>query len=224
MAALIQRRLLYYLSPSLLTFFCCLFSPNFERCRFGTAFLFNYRIRHNEYVARSHSKTMNDAWNALYRFLLPCMIAISLCPSTAQPAYLDAYPVVSVTSSLASTQEVLQEVIQEEGLIPGQVTHISDMMARTGLALGKRQGIYHDAVIVQFCSAQIAWLMAEEDPRQISHCPLAITLYVLPRQGETTYISYRSPGNDSPAKVKASELLKRIILTTQQRLTTTSHP
>jgi len=152
------------------------------------------------------------------------MIAISLCPSTAQSANNDAYPVLSVTNSLASTQAVLQEVIQEEGLIPGQVTHISDMMARTGTALGKQQEIYREAVIVQFCSAQIAWLMAEEDPRQISHCPLAITLYVLPRHLEITYISYRSPGNDTPAKIKASELLRRIVLTTQQRLMTVSPP
>ena len=130
----------------------------------------------------------------------------------------ERHPELTVTTSLALAQETLQEVIEEEGLIPGQVTQISEMMARTAPALGKTANIYQTAVLVPFCSVKVGWALVEEDPRQLTMCPFAIALYILPNAPEVVHISYRSPDATSPARRSAEALLRKISLTTQQRL------
>lgn len=130
----------------------------------------------------------------------------------------DAFIDVSVGTNLVVAQEVLQEVIEEEGLIPGQPNHLSEMMNRTGPALNKTQAVFQEAVLIPFCSSRHSWMLTEEDPRQLTLCPFSIGLYVLPNSPGRVHITYRSPGTSSPAQLSAEELLKKIVATTQQRL------
>ncbi|GAB2180468.1 hypothetical protein DLREEDagrD3_06910 [Denitratisoma sp. agr-D3] len=123
-----------------------------------------------------------------------------------------------VNATLADAQEVLQEVIEEEGLIPSPPTHISDMMLRTAPALGKTKPVYAEAVVIPFCSAKVGWQLVEEDPRQLTLCPFAVALYTLPGSPGTVHISYRSPGTATPALKIADGLLRKIAATTLQRL------
>ena len=142
--------------------------------------------------------------------------AIVHLPSTTYAA--DAFIDVSAVTNLVVAQEVLQEVIEEEGLIPGQPNHLSEMMGRTGPALNKTQAVFQEAVLIPFCSSRHSWMLVEEDPRQLTLCPFSIGLYVLPNNPERVHITYRSPGTSSPAQHSAAELLKKIVTITQQRL------
>ncbi|RTL55829.1 MAG: DUF302 domain-containing protein [Rhodocyclaceae bacterium] len=135
----------------------------------------------------------------------------------------DAAPARALTAetTLATARAVLQEVIQEEGLLAGQIARVGDMLARTGPSLGKTRNVFAEAEVVQFCSARDAWQMTEENPDQIAYCPLAISLYTLADSPGTVHIVYRFPGTDSPARAHVAALLNRIAATVQQRL---KHP
>ena len=125
---------------------------------------------------------------------------------------------LSASTNLETAQEILQEVIEEEGLIPGQPNHLSEMMERTGPAFNKTKPVFRKAIVIPFCSSRHSWMLTEEDPRQLTLCPFSIGLYVLPTAPDTVHITYRTPGNDSTAQRSAELLLKKIATTTQLRL------
>lgn len=153
------------------------------------------------------------------RLPLSLMAALLLTMAqTTSAAENPALPSLTVTASLAAAKEVLQEVIQEEGLLPGQVARVGDMLARTGPALGKTRKVFAEAEVVQFCSARDAWQMTEENPDQLAYCPLAISLYTLADSPDVVHIVYRSPGSDSPARAQVAVLLGRIAAAVRQRL------
>lgn len=152
--------------------------------------------------------------NARLFSLLLTLTVIETARADAAEPHLD----LTVKAALADAQEVLQEVIEEEGLIPSPPTHISDMMIRTAPALGKTKPVYAEAVVIPFCSAKVGWQLVEEDPRQLTLCPFAVALYTLPGSPGTVHISYRSPGTATPALKTADALLRKIAGTTLQRL------
>jgi len=147
-------------------------------------------------------------------FALLALSCLTLTPADAA----EPHPDLTVNTTIVEAQEVLQEVIEEEGLIPSPPTHISDMMVRTAPTLGKTKLVYGEAVVIPFCSAKVGWQLVEEDPHQLTLCPFAVALYTLPGSPGTVHISYRSPGNRSPALRTADALLRKIADTTLQRL------
>jgi hypothetical protein len=144
------------------------------------------------------------------------MVAVVFFPivTNASEQFVD----LSASTDLKTAQEILQEVIEEEGLIPGQPNHLSEMMERTGPALNKTKPVFREAIVIPFCSSRHSWMLTEEDPRQLTLCPFSIGLYVLPTAPSTVHISYRSPGDGSTALLSAELLLKKIATTTQLRL------
>lgn len=113
-----------------------------------------------------------------------------------------------VSSNFAETREAVVMAIENRGLVISYVSHIADMLARTGADLGAQKQIFEQAEIIEFCSAKLSRQMMENDPHNIVLCPFAISLYTLP--GQTgTWLAYRKPQGN--ARTIVEPLLQAIL-------------
>lgn len=115
-------------------------------------------------------------------------------------------------SDFQSAHEALVEAIEAEGMVVGAVLPFGDMLERTARQAREREsGPYRRAELVQFCSAGLAHDMVREDAAQIVFCPLSIALYVPAANPSRVVMAYRVPGEGSPARVQAGQLLGRLV-------------
>jgi len=108
--------------------------------------------------------------------------------------------------------DVRQDVeiaITNRGLVVDHVSHISDMLERTGKDLGLPGNIFGNAESLQFCSATVSRRMMQADPSNIVFCPYSVVVYTLPKDPKTVYVGYRRPelvgSGASKASLKAVE-------------------
>lgn len=127
-------------------------------------------------------------------------------------------PVVrySTRGDFNSVRENLELAITERGMVISGVSHVGEMLERTGKDLGAERQIYRKAEIVEFCSAVLSRRMMEADPHNIVSCPFSIAVYVLPQEPDTVYLAYRRPVSSASEKSKEAaqaveDLLKSII-------------
>ncbi|MBI3937810.1 MAG: DUF302 domain-containing protein [Betaproteobacteria bacterium] len=103
---------------------------------------------------------------------------------------------VAIYSTRGSFDEVKERVtfaIENRGLVLNYTARIGDMLERTGKDIGRERQIYARAEMLEFCSAGISRDTMEADPRNIVFCPYAIAIYVLPKEPDKVYLSYRRP-------------------------------
>lgn len=87
----------------------------------------------------------------------------------------------------------IEEALTARGLVVNNVSHIGDMLERTGRDLGATKQVYVKAEAIEFCSATVSRRMMEADPHNIVFCPYVIAIYVLPQEPGRTYVSFRRP-------------------------------
>jgi uncharacterized protein (DUF302 family) len=91
--------------------------------------------------------------------------------------------------------------IENRGLVVNYVSHIGDMLERTGNDIGAKRKIFSKAETIEFCSAALSRKMMEADPHNIVLCPFAISIYTVP--GETgTWVAYRRPQGSAAKQVE----------------------
>ena len=143
--------------------------------------------------------------------LWACTLALSPVGGPARAAADIAERVVAV-GDFQALREALVDSIEEEGLVVSAIIPFNDMLQRTALAAGPAAvSPFLRAEIVQFCSSGLAREMVGEAPEQLALCPLSVALYVLPGEAGTVFLAYRSPGAATPARVRAAELLQRVV-------------
>lgn len=121
-------------------------------------------------------------------------------------------PTQSVTTSdFQAVREALVEMIEADGLVVSAVIPFGDMLARTASALDKPETPYSRVEIIQFCSALLAWRLVEEDASQAALCPLSIAIFSTRTEPGQVVLAYRSPGRNSPGRIQADELLRKIV-------------
>jgi len=103
----------------------------------------------------------------------------------------------------------ITEEIKNRGLVINNISHIGDMLERTGKDMGIGKKIYVKAEALEFCSAIISRTMMEADPHNIVMCPYIIFIYVLPNESEKVYVSYRRPVVNKASK-EVTESLKAV--------------
>jgi uncharacterized protein (DUF302 family) len=112
-----------------------------------------------------------------------------------------------VAASFDDTREAVTIAIENRGLVVNYVSHLGEMLERTGADIGATRRIFGQAQIIEFCSARLSRQMMELDPHNIVLCPFAISIYTLP--GEPgTWVSYRRPTGTASQMVEP--LLKAI--------------
>lgn len=103
--------------------------------------------------------------------------------ATAQEAHVSVYD-----GTFEDAAFELEQAITSQGLVIDLVSHVGDMLNRTGGDVGSDVVIYDNADIYIFCSAQVSRQVMEADPANLVHCPYSI--YVAEREGEVT-LGYR---------------------------------
>src|SRR6056297_4285561 len=76
----------------------------------------------------------------------------------------------------------VESAIVGQGLVIDYVSHVGDMLNRTGEDVGSDVTIYDAADIFIFCSAVVSRSVMEADPMNVAHCPYGI--FVTDKDGE----------------------------------------
>lgn len=129
-------------------------------------------------------------------------LALSTLAATAQEA-----ATVAFDGDVGDASFAVESAIVNHGLVIDFVSHVGEMMTRTGADLGLGPSpVGEDAQIFVFCSATVSREVMEADPMNVSHCPYGI--FVAEIDGRTL-VGRRVYSDDSMAPVNA--LLEGII-------------
>lgn len=83
----------------------------------------------------------------------------------------------------------VESAIIGKGLVIDYVSHVGEMLARTGADVGSDVTLFEDAEIYVFCSAVLSRKVMEADLMNIAHCPYGV--FVAERSGEVI-VGYRN--------------------------------
>ena len=100
----------------------------------------------------------------------------------------------------------VESAIVGQGLVIDYVSHVGDMLNRTGADVGSDTKLFDAADIYVFCSAVLSREVMEADPMNIAHCPYGI--FVAEREG-AVMVGYRDYPDGEMAKVE--NLLQTIV-------------
>jgi len=128
----------------------------------------------------------------------------------------DHMVVFAKTGSFDDVRDDVEMAITDRGMVVNNVSHVGEMLARTGKDVGDSKQIFLEAEALEFCSAVVSRKMMEADPDNIVFCPYVISVYVVPEKPHEVRIAYRKPQiSGSPASQKAlkavDELLSGIV-------------
>lgn len=130
-------------------------------------------------------------------------ITLGLASSIAQA---EAPIVVPFDGSFDDATFAVESAIVGRGLVIDYVSHVGDMLNRTGTDVGSEAKLFEAADIFIFCSAVVSREVMEADPMNIAHCPYGI--FVAERAGEVM-VGYRDYPDGAMAKVE--DLLQGIV-------------
>lgn len=127
----------------------------------------------------------------------------------------DYMAVFTKVGNFEDTRDAVEIAITGHGLVVNNVSHVGEMLIRTGKVLGDAKQIFLKAEALEFCSAVVSRKMMEADPDNIVFCPYVIFIYVVPEKPNEVRVAYRKPQIvGSPASQKAlkaaDELLSAI--------------
>ncbi|GGX60469.1 hypothetical protein GCM10007385_32170 [Tateyamaria omphalii] len=133
------------------------------------------------------------------------ILAISLGLAGAA-AHAEGPIVVPFDGSFDDATFAVESAIVDRGLVIDYVSHVGDMLNRTGTDVGSNTKLFDAADIFIFCSAVISREVMEADPMNIAHCPYGI--FVAEREGEVL-VGYRDYPEGEMSKVE--DLLQSIV-------------
>ncbi|MEL7093225.1 MAG: DUF302 domain-containing protein [Pseudomonadota bacterium] len=100
-------------------------------------------------------------------------------PALSQDVHISTY-----NGSYEDARFSLENAIVNRGLVIDYVSHVGDMLTRTGADVGSNEHLFSEAEIFVFCSASVSRQVMEEDPANLAHCPYGI--FVAERRGQVT--------------------------------------
>lgn len=101
----------------------------------------------------------------------------------------------------------VESAIVGQGLVIDHVSHVGDMLNRTGGDVGSDVKIFEAADVFLFCSAVVSREVMEADPMNLQHCPYGI--FVTEREGKVQ-IGHRDYPEGAMDRVE--ELLEGIVM------------
>jgi len=137
--------------------------------------------------------------------IIPALFAASLAlGGTAQAQDVITY---DFDGSFEDATFAVENSIVGRGLVIDYVSHVGEMLNRTGADVGSDVVIFDAADIFLFCSAAVSRRAMEADPMNIAHCPYSI--FVAERDG-AVMIGHRAYPDGAMQEVEA--MLDAIIL------------
>ena len=121
-------------------------------------------------------------------------------------AFADEPVVTMFDGSFDDAAFAVETAIVGEGLVIDYVSHVGEMLARTGADVGSDKILFKEADIFVFCSAVVSREVMEADLMNVAHCPYGI---FVAETDEGVMIGRRDYPDGPMDKVEA--LLDRII-------------
>lgn len=100
----------------------------------------------------------------------------------------------------------VESAIVGKGLVIDYVSHVGEMLNRTGGDVGSDVVLFKEADIFVFCSAVVSRKVMEADPMNIAHCPYGI---FVAERGDEILVGYRNYPEGPMQQVQA--LLEDIV-------------
>jgi uncharacterized protein (DUF302 family) len=107
------------------------------------------------------------------RILIACLFLLGM----VNTAHADNTVLYTYDGSFDDATFAVEGAIVGKGLVIDYVSHVGDMLERTGPDLGASVEIFKDADIFLFCSAVVSRKVMEVDPLNIVHCPYSIFVF-----------------------------------------------
>lgn len=138
-------------------------------------------------------------------------MSLGACATAAAPSN-SAYVRYDTPGNYDDVREDLSLAITNRGLVISGVSHIADMLDRTGKDVGSEKKIYLHAEALQFCSAVISRKAMEADGHNAVFCPYTISVYELANEPGKVYVSYRkAPEVNTPASREAMAQVEKLL-------------
>lgn len=111
--------------------------------------------------------------------------------SAAEGVHANSQAVFVTDNSYEVIRDNLEQAIIGRGLVVSSISHVGDMLARTGRDLGAARQIYAHAEVLEFCSYALSRRMMEADPANIAFCPYGIAIYERADQPGRIYLAHQ---------------------------------
>jgi uncharacterized protein (DUF302 family) len=113
---------------------------------------------------------------------------------------------VAFDGSFEDATFAVENAIVNQGLVIDYVSHVGEMLNRTGADVGSDKEIFKAADVFLFCSALLSREVMEADPMNIAHCPYGI---FVAENADGVLVGYRDYPEGSMQKVE--DLLADIV-------------
>ncbi|MEW2914758.1 DUF302 domain-containing protein [Leisingera sp. JC11] len=124
----------------------------------------------------------------------------------ASQAFAGEIVTVPFDGSFDDATFAVESAIVGQGLVIDYVSHVGEMLNRTGADVGSDKLIFSAADIFIFCSAKISREVMEADPMNIGYCPYGV---FVAEDESGVQVGYRSYPDGPLEKVEA--LLSEIV-------------
>ncbi len=124
-------------------------------------------------------------------------LAVGLSAAQASAEGATSYP---FDGSFDDAAFGVESAIVDRGLVVDYVSHVGEMLNRTGADVGSDTVLFEQADNFVFCSAVVSRKVMEADPMNIAYCPYGI--FVAERDGAVT-VGYRNMPDGPMQEVQA---------------------
>lgn len=129
----------------------------------------------------------------MLRYLLLSLLVLAGTYANAESQRDDYMKLYTLEGKFEDVRMDIEMAITDRGMVINNVSHIGDMLARTGKDLGAGKQIFQQAEALEFCSSTVSRRMMETDPHNIVFCPYIISIYTLPAESNKVYVAFRRP-------------------------------
>ena len=119
------------------------------------------------------------------------LVLLPACATAPSVSIQDPYVIYEVRGRYDDVLEDVRQAIIARGMVIGAVSHVVEMLERTGKDLGNGKPIYGAGEVQLFCSAVLSRKAMEDDARNIIFCPYGIAVWTKVEAPGMVFVGFR---------------------------------